>query len=81
MKITEKSDQSTFLISPMPGQIISLPVVEGQIVQANTPLITLEAMKMQNVLKAESTARIIKINVKVGIKVGAKEKLMEFEFL
>ena len=68
-------------MSPMPGQIISLPVTEGQIIQANTPLVTLEAMKMQNVLKADRTARIIKIYVENGTRVGAEDKLMEFEFL
>ena len=81
MKISAKTDLSTFLMSPMPGQIISLPVTEGQIIQANTPLVTLEAMKMQNVLKADRTARIIKIYVENGTRVGAEDKLMEFEFL
>lgn len=81
MKPVERLDQSDRLLSPMPGQILSLPVAEGQIVQPGNPLITLEAMKMQNVLRAQRPARIKKIHVKVGNKVGAEETLMEFEFI
>lgn len=81
MKPVERPDQSDRLLSPMPGQILALPVSEGQIVQPGCPLVTLEAMKMQNVLRAQRPARIKKIHVKVGEKVGAEEKLMEFEFL
>lgn len=81
MKPVEKVDLSKYLLSPMPGQILALPVKEGQVVQAGSPLITLEAMKMQNVLRAQRPAKITKISVKQGQKVGADENLMEFEFL
>ena len=81
MKPVERADQSSQLLSPMPGQILSLPVREGQIIQAGAPLITLEAMKMQNVLRAQRPAQIKKIHVQVGQKVGADENLMEFEFI
>lgn len=81
MKVVEMADLSTHLLSPMPGQILALPVKEGQVVQAGSPLITLEAMKMQNVLRAQRPAKITKISVKEGQKVGAEETLMEFEFL
>ena len=81
MKVVERADLSKHLLSPMPGQILALPVKEGQVVQAGSPLITLEAMKMQNVLRAQRPAKITKIYVKEGQKVGAEETLMEFEFL
>lgn len=81
MKPVERADQSKQLLSPMPGQILSLPVAEDQIVQPGAPLITLEAMKMQNVLRAQRPAKIKKIHVTVGQKVAAEETLMEFEFI
>jgi propionyl-CoA carboxylase alpha chain len=81
MKPVEKADLSSHLLSPMPGQILTLSVVEGQTVQAGAPLITLEAMKMQNVLRAQRPAKISKISVKVGQKVGSEDTLMEFEYL
>lgn len=81
MKPVEKADLSKHLLSPMPGQILSLPVQEGQTVQAGSPLITLEAMKMQNVLRAQRPAKITKIHVSIGQKVGADDTLMEFEFI
>jgi propionyl-CoA carboxylase alpha chain len=81
MKPVERADLSKHLLSPMPGQILALPVKEGQVVQAGSPLITLEAMKMQNVLRAQKPAKIKKIYVEEGQKVGAEETLMEFEFL
>ena len=81
MKPVKRADLSKHLLSPMPGQILALPVKEGQVIQAGAPLITLEAMKMQNVLRAQRPAKITRISVKVGQKVGAEETLMEFEFL
>ena len=81
MKPVERADQSSQLLSPMPGQILALPVTEGQVVQPGAPLITLEAMKMQNVLRAQRRAKVKAIKVKVGDKVGAEETLMEFEFI
>ncbi len=72
---------SKHLLSPMPGQILSLPVREGQDIPAGSPLITLEAMKMQNVLRAQRPVKIIKIHVSVGQKVAAEDTLMEFDFI
>lgn len=81
MKAVERADLSKHLLSPMPGQILSLPVREGQTVQSGAPLITLEAMKMQNVLRAQRPAKVTKIHVSIGQKVGAEDQLMEFEFI
>lgn len=81
MKPVDKVDQSRLLVSPMPGQILAIPVKEDQIIQPGSPLITLEAMKMQNVLRAQRPAKITKIHVKTGDKIGSNEILMEFEFL
>ena len=51
-----KPDQSRFLLSPMPGLLTELAVKAGQEVKAGEKLAVIEAMKMENVLRAEATA-------------------------
>ena len=53
MPVKEKPDMSKFLLCPMPGLVVSLAVAEGQEVAAGDALCVVEAMKMENVLKAE----------------------------
>ena len=52
-----KPDMSKFLLCPMPGLVVSLAVAEGQEVAAGDALCVVEAMKMENVLKAERDAQ------------------------
>ncbi|MBL9009859.1 MAG: acetyl/propionyl/methylcrotonyl-CoA carboxylase subunit alpha, partial [Alphaproteobacteria bacterium] len=59
-------DTSKFLLCPMPGLVVSINVEEGQEVKAGEPLAVVEAMKMENVLRAEKDATIAKINAKKG---------------
>ncbi|MHA1189411.1 MAG: acetyl-CoA carboxylase biotin carboxylase subunit, partial [Alphaproteobacteria bacterium] len=59
-------DRSHLLLCPMPGLVVSLAVKEGQTVQAGEMLATIEAMKMENVLRADRKATIAKINVAPG---------------
>ena len=56
-----KPDMSKFLLCPMPGLMVSLAVCEGQEVAAGDALCVVEAMKMENVLKAELDAKVSKI--------------------
>ena len=54
-----RPDMSKFLLCPMPGLVVSLAVSEGQEVAAGDPLCVVEAMKMENVLKAERDAKVV----------------------
>jgi propionyl-CoA carboxylase alpha chain len=79
MPVKVKADMSNFLVSPMPGTVVSFSVKEGDTVLPHTALCVVEAMKMQNVLRAESAARIKSIKVKPGQAVAVDEVLIEFE--
>ncbi|WP_026380158.1 acetyl-CoA carboxylase biotin carboxylase subunit [Afifella pfennigii] len=67
------------LLCPMPGIVISLPVKEGQKVEAGETLATVEAMKMENVLRAERDVVVKKICSAPGEVVAFDQVLMEFE--
>lgn len=79
MPYKEPPDTSKMLLCPMPGLIISLAVEEGQDVKAGDPLCIVEAMKMENILKAERDGIISKINAKQGDSLAVDEIIMEFE--
>lgn len=64
-------------IAPMPGLVIDIMVAEGDTVAAGTPLLILEAMKMENVLKAEGDGVVKAITVKKGDAVEKKQLLIE----
>ena len=72
-------DLSTFLLCPMPGQIVRIDVKEGEVVESGQPLAIVEAMKMENVLKAERRARVSKVRVKPGAVLAVDEVILEFE--
>lgn len=57
------------LRAPMPGVLSAVHVKEGDVVERGAPLITLEAMKMENELTAAVRGRIVKLNARVGAKV------------
>jgi biotin carboxyl carrier protein len=59
------------LRAPMPGLLRAVHVKEGDIVERDAPLITLEAMKMENELLAPSAGRIAKVRASAGTKVDA----------
>jgi propionyl-CoA carboxylase alpha chain len=63
---------------PMPGLVVSIAVGEGQEVKAGETLAVVEAMKMENVLRAERDGVIAKIGVKPGDTVAADAVIMEF---
>ena len=79
-RIPEKAppDTSKFLISPMPGLIVSIAVGRGDPVKAGQELLILEAMKMENVLRAERDGVVEEVRVQPGASVAADEILLAF---
>jgi propionyl-CoA carboxylase alpha chain len=71
-------DMSKVLLCPMPGLMIAIDVDVGDVVQPGQTLCTVEAMKMQNILRAEKTATIAKINVKAGDSLAVDAVILEF---
>jgi propionyl-CoA carboxylase alpha chain len=72
-------DMSRFLLCPMPGQVVRIDVAEGDIVEDGQPLAIVEAMKMENVLKAEKRARVARVRVAAGAVLAVDAVIMEFE--
>ena len=71
-------DTSDLLVCPMPGLMIDLAVCVGDVVEEGQALCTLEAMKMENILRAEKRKRIVKINAEVGDSLAVDAVIMEF---
>jgi propionyl-CoA carboxylase alpha chain len=78
MPIKEKPDTSKLLLCPMPGLVVSLAVTEGQEVAAGDALCVVEAMKMENVLKAERDGKVSKILVEPGDSLNVDAVILEF---
>jgi propionyl-CoA carboxylase alpha chain len=78
MPVKELPDTSKFLLCPMPGLVVSLAVSEGQEVAAGDALCVVEAMKMENVLKAERDAKVAKILAKPGDSLNVDAVILEF---
>jgi len=72
------ADTSKMVLSPMPGLVVSIDVAAGQEVKTGEVVAVLEAMKMQNILRAERDGTIKAVNVKSGDSVAADEVLVEF---
>ena len=72
-------DLSKFLICPMPGLLVKLHVGEGEEVQPGQPLATVEAMKMENILRAEKAGTISKINAEQGESLAVDAIILELE--
>ena len=75
----EKPDMAKLVVSPMPGLVVTVEVEEGQAVKTGEPLIIVEAMKMENVLRAETDGTIKSVKVQAGNSVAADELMIEFE--
>lgn len=65
--------------APMPGLILDISVKEGQTIQAGDTLLILEAMKMENVIKAESDAIVEKVHLEKGQTVEKNQVIITFE--
>jgi propionyl-CoA carboxylase alpha chain len=72
-------DLSKLLICPMPGMLVKLHVAEGETVQPGQPLATVEAMKMENILRAEKEGVIAKINAAEGESLAVDAVILELE--
>ncbi|WP_417473491.1 acetyl-CoA carboxylase biotin carboxylase subunit [Leisingera sp.] len=72
-------DTSKMLLCPMPGLIVKVDVEVGQEVQEGQPLCTVEAMKMENILRAERKGVVSKINASAGDSLAVDDVIMEFE--
>jgi propionyl-CoA carboxylase alpha chain len=73
-----KPDTSKLIMSPMPGLVVSVDVVPGQEVQEGEAVCVVEAMKMQNIIRADATGTVKTINVSAGDSVAADEIMVEF---
>jgi propionyl-CoA carboxylase alpha chain len=72
-------DTSKMLLCPMPGLIVKIDVAEGDEVQEGQALCTVEAMKMENILRAERKGIVARINAGPGDSLAVDEVIMEFE--
>jgi propionyl-CoA carboxylase alpha chain len=79
-KLPEKqaADTSKLVLSPMPGLVVSMDVITGQQVREGEVVCVLEAMKMQNIIRAERDGVVKAVNAKGGDPVAADEVLVEF---
>ncbi|MDK2761212.1 MAG: acetyl/propionyl/methylcrotonyl-CoA carboxylase subunit alpha [Sphingopyxis sp.] len=72
-------DLSKFLICPMPGLLVTLHVGEGDKVEAGQPLATVEAMKMENILRAEKSGVVKTVNAAQGDSLAVDAVILEME--
>ena len=78
MPAKQAPDLSRYLLSPMPGLLVSLAVGEGQEVKAGEELAVVEAMKMENVLRAERDGKVKAIRAKAGDSLAVDQVILEF---
>jgi propionyl-CoA carboxylase alpha chain len=78
MPVKAAADLSQFLLSPMPGLLVSVAVQEGQDVKAGEELAVVEAMKMENVLRAERDGTVKKIHVSPRDSLAVDQVILEF---
>lgn len=79
MPYKEPPDTSKMLLCPMPGLVVAIHVNEGEEIKAGQPLCVVEAMKMENILKAERDSVVTKINAEAGDSLAVDAVIMEFE--
>ncbi|MBG1232159.1 acetyl-CoA carboxylase biotin carboxylase subunit [Aestuariivirga litoralis] len=79
MPVKKPRDTSKLLLCPMPGLIRQIAVAVGDKVEAGQMLAVVEAMKMENVLRAERGAKVKKIAAQVGDSLAVDQLIMEFE--
>ena len=77
--MSKEGEAGKELVAPMPGLIKSINVSDGDEVLAEAELLVIEAMKMQNVFKAEKSAKVKKVHFKEGESCAVDDVLIEFE--
>ncbi|HVB16342.1 MAG TPA: biotin/lipoyl-containing protein, partial [Stellaceae bacterium] len=75
----QPADTSRLVLSPMPGLLSAIVVEEGQEVKAGEALVVVEAMKMENVLRAERDGRVAKLRAKPGDSLAVDQVILELE--
>jgi propionyl-CoA carboxylase alpha chain len=78
MPVKAAPDTSKFLLSPMPGLLASVAVSEGQEIKAGEVLAVVEAMKMENVLRATRDGAVKVLHAKAGDSLRVDQKIIEF---
>jgi len=79
MPVKLPPDLSKFLLSPMPGLLVSVAVEAGQSVDAGEPLAVVEAMKMENILRAIQPGQVASLHASPGDSLAVDQKILEFE--
>jgi propionyl-CoA carboxylase alpha chain len=79
MPVKEAADMSRFLLSPMPGLLSSVAVAVGEPVKAGQELAVIEAMKMENVMRAERDGVVAAIHAGAGDSLAVDQAILEFE--
>jgi propionyl-CoA carboxylase alpha chain len=74
----QAADTSKMILSPMPGLVVSLDAAVGREVRSGEVVAIIEAMKMQNIIRAERDGVVKAVNAKAGDSVAADEVLVEF---
>jgi len=79
MPVKLPPDTSKQLVCPMPGLVVSIDVAERQEVKEGEKLAVVEAMKMENILRAERDGTVVKIHAAPGANLAVDAIIMEFE--
>jgi len=79
MPVKEAAGQSQYLLAPMPGLLVSVAVKPGDDVEAGQELAVVEAMKMENVLRADEQRTVASVLVSPGESVSVDQPIIEFE--
>jgi propionyl-CoA carboxylase alpha chain len=79
MPVKAPHDLSRYLLSPMPGLLMKMSVEVGQEVKAGEELAVVEAMKMENVLRAERDGKVAKVHAQAGASLAVDQAILEFE--
>ncbi|MCJ9429259.1 acetyl-CoA carboxylase biotin carboxylase subunit [Kordiimonas marina] len=74
-----EADTSKMLLCPMPGLVVSINVAEGDEIKAGQALAVVEAMKMENILRAERDGVVKSVNAEAGDSLAVDAVIMEFE--
>jgi propionyl-CoA carboxylase alpha chain len=79
MPVKQAPDMSRFLLSPMPGLLVSVAVVKGEAIKVGQELAIVEAMKMENVMRAERDSVVAKVHAVAGASLAVDQPIIEFE--
>ena len=78
MPIKVPPDMSKYLLCPMPGLVVSISVSVGDQVKAGEALCVVEAMKMENILRAERDSEVVAIRANSGDILAVDDVIIEF---